>query len=67
MSHPATRRPLYQTIEARPEGVTGEIIGGQLHTRPRPAGPHVLASTNLGAELQNPYGRGRGGPGGGGS
>jgi len=64
MRHPATRRPLYEAIEALPDGGTGEIIAGQLHIRPRPAGPHVLASTNLGAELQNPYGRGRGGPGG---
>jgi len=51
-------------IEALPEGVTGELIGGQLHTQPRPSGPHALAGSNLGMELGPPYGRGRGGPGG---
>ena len=64
MTHPAVRRDLYADLEALPEGVTGEIIGGQLHTQPRPAGPHALASSNLGGELHQPYGRGRGGPGG---
>ena len=64
MTHPAVERDLYAAIEALPEGVTGELIGGQLHTQPRPAGPHILASSNLGVELGGPYGRGRGGPGG---
>jgi len=55
---------LYEAIGSLPEGVTGEIIRGQLHTQPRPRGPHAIASSNLGAELLFPYGRGRGGPGG---
>lgn len=55
---------LYEAIEALPEGVTGEIIHGQLHTQPRPSGPHAIASSRLGADLEPAYGRGRGGPGG---
>lgn len=65
MSKPA-KRPysLYARLEALPEHVIGEIINGRLHTQPRPAGPHALAASRLGADLEGPYGRGRGGPGG---
>lgn len=34
-----------------PEHLTGEILNGVLHTQPRPAGPHALASSALGAGL----------------
>jgi Uma2 family endonuclease len=55
---------LYEQLEALPEGLTGEILDGQLYTQPRPAGPHALAASALGAELFGPFQRGRGGPGG---
>jgi hypothetical protein len=48
---------------ALPERLIGEIINGQLRTQPRPAWPHILASSRLGADIEGPYGRGRGGPG----
>lgn len=64
MSHAAQRRSLYEQLEDLPEGLTGEIIDGQLHTEPRPAPRHALAATNLAAELIGPYSRGRNGPGG---
>ncbi|MEF8794096.1 Uma2 family endonuclease [Thiohalorhabdus sp.] len=64
MAHPARPHTLYEAIEALPEGVTGEIIGGQMHTQPRPSGPHALAGSNLGIDLGNRYSRGHGGPGG---
>lgn len=64
MSQTARRQTLYDTIAALPEGVTGEIIRGQLHTQPRPAGPHALAGSNLGIDLGSRYSRGQGGPGG---
>jgi Uma2 family endonuclease len=64
MSATARTSSLYEAIEALPEGITGEIIGGQLHTQPRPSGPHALASSNLGVDLGSRYSRGRGGPGG---
>jgi hypothetical protein len=41
MQH-AYKQTLYQQLEALPEGLTGEILNGQLHTQPRPAGPHAL-------------------------
>ena len=57
-------RTLYEALEALPEGVTGEIIDGRLYATPRPSGRHGLATSNIGADLVNPYSRGRGGPGG---
>lgn len=53
------------TLAALPEHMVGEIIGGELHARPRPAPRHAKAATDLGFELLGPFGRGRGGgPGG---
>jgi len=57
-------RALYDELVALPENVIGEIIGGQLVTQARPAIPHAYAATNLSAELNGPFHRGRGGPGG---
>jgi len=55
---------LYAALEALPEGVVGEIINGQLYVNPRPAGPHALTASHLGADISGPFDRGRGGPGG---
>ncbi|HNC53336.1 MAG TPA: Uma2 family endonuclease [Accumulibacter sp.] len=55
---------LYAQLEALPENLTGEIIDGQLHTQPRPASPHAVASSALGMDIGSAYHRGRGGPGG---
>jgi len=55
---------LYDELLALPENLVGEIIGGQLYTQPRPAGPHEIASSSLGADLNLAYYKGRGGPGG---
>lgn len=57
-------RTLYDALAALPEGVTGEIIDGQLHVVPRPSGPHGFAASGIGGDPFNPYSRGRGGPGG---
>lgn len=54
----------YADIEALPENVVGEILGGVLYTHPRPALPHARATTALGEEIGPPFNRGRGGPGG---
>ncbi len=59
-----TRQCLYHEPEALPANLVGEIVNGRLHTQPRPAGPHAVAASRLGADLEGPYGRGRGGPGG---
>lgn len=61
----APRQPnLYSELEALPENLVGEIIGGELHAHPRPAGPHAVSCSVLASEILPPYHRGRGGPGG---
>ena len=64
--HDSTRTPraTYQDVLDAPEHRVAEIIDGTLHTHPRPAMPHALASSRLGGELTGPFDRGRGGPGG---
>lgn len=52
------RLATYADIEALPEHVTGEIIGGVLYTQPPPATPHLVASSNLGNTLFAPFRRG---------
>lgn len=64
MAQPKARPATYADIEALPENMVGEILFGALHTHPRPAPRHARASTKLGAELDGPFDRGRGGPGG---
>jgi len=36
---------LYAALELLPDGYRGEIIGGRLHTSPRPAAKHVIDSS----------------------
>ena len=60
----ATRRATYQDVLDAPAHQVAEIVDGTLHTHPRPAMPHALASSRLGGELTGPFDRGRGGPGG---
>ena len=64
--HDSTRRPraTYQDVLDAPAHQVAEIIKGTLHTHPRPAPRHTLASSTLGNELGPPFHRGRGGPGG---
>ncbi len=47
-----------------PEGWTGQIVDGELWALPRPAFGHGRVTSQLGSELNPPFGRGRGGPGG---
>lgn len=54
----------YADIEALPPGVNGEILAGELVVSPRPAAPHALAASMLGALLVTPFRLGVGGPGG---
>lgn len=64
MAEPAIRRATYADLEAVPEHLVAEIIDGALETHPRPRPAHVTTSLRLGGELDMPFGRGRGGPGG---
>ena len=59
-----TERATYQDVLDAPEHLVAEIIGGTLHTHPRPAPRHATAASRLGFELGGPFDRGRGGPGG---
>ncbi|WP_089725921.1 Uma2 family endonuclease [Candidatus Thiosymbion oneisti] len=61
---PQTKPTLYESLEALSEGMTGEILNGQLYTQPRPSGVHATAGFMLGAELLGPFHKGNGGPGG---
>ena len=60
LGRPAT----YADLEALPEGVKGEIIDGALYVQPRPRAAHARAEATIISDLQGPYDRGRGGPGG---
>ena len=60
----AAPRATYQDVLDAPAHRVAEIVGGTLHTHPRPAMRHALASSSLGDELVGPFGKGRGGPGG---
>ena len=58
------RDELYEEYLAVPSHLRAEIIGGTLYVAPRPAPRHANASSVLGGELNGPFQRGRGGPGG---
>lgn len=54
----------YEQLLDLPENITGEILNGQLHAQPRPAGRHFVAANGLGYNLIGPSDFGRVGPGG---
>ncbi len=58
------RRATYQDVLDAPPHRVAEVVGGVLHTQPRPAAPHTLASSSLGTDLSQAFQFGRGGPGG---
>ena len=60
---PAFKPTLYEQLESLPEGLTGEILNGQLYTQPRPSGPHARASVVLDRVIGRHYDDGDG-PGG---
>lgn len=66
MAEPAEdrRRALYEAYQKVPERQHAEIIRGTLYVLPRPSPPHANAASVLGGELNGPFQRGRGGPGG---
>lgn len=62
--HLANQYSLYHDLLALPETLTGEILNGQLHTQPRPTGPHARAEGKLFSKVGRGYDEGDGGPGG---
>lgn len=64
MADAAKRRATYEDVLAAPREVVAEVLFGVLHTHPRPGARHARAASRLGGELDGPFDRGRGGPGG---
>jgi Uma2 family endonuclease len=64
MGDPAKRNASYEDLLAVPDHLVAEIIHGTLFTQPRPASLHARAASRLGAELDGPFDRAKGGPGG---
>ncbi len=64
MPRPIHRNARYEDLFDLPENLVGEIIGGELHTHPRPAPRHARAYSALGYQIGGPYDGGLGGPGG---
>lgn len=60
----AKRPATYEDLRQVPAHLVAEILGGELHTSPRPSPRHADASSGLGGALRGPFDRGRGGPGG---
>jgi Uma2 family endonuclease len=61
----ASKKPAtYQDVLDTPPNMVAEVLFGVLHTNPRPGARHARATTRLGGELDGPFDRGRGGPGG---
>ncbi|AIA54137.1 hypothetical protein [Acidithiobacillus caldus] len=60
----AERLARYEDLLSLPDNVVGEIIAGQLVTRPRPAPANARASSVLGNKVGTPFDLGEGGPGG---
>ena len=63
-STPGPARATYQDVLDAPAHRVAEIVEGVLHTHPRPAMSHALASSVLGRRIGNPYHDKIGGPGG---
>ena len=57
----AMRRATYDDVLNAPENKVAEILDGELFLSPRPALRHARASSKLGALLDGPFDRGRGG------
>ena len=64
MSHVAPKPASYEDLLELPEHLVGEIIGGELHTHPRPAPRHTRAYSALGYWVGGPFDGGIGGPSG---
>lgn len=64
MAEAAHRHATYEELLALPREQVGQIIDGELVVQPRPALPHARAASQLQGELNPPFGRRKGGPGG---
>jgi Uma2 family endonuclease len=60
----AQRPATYEDLLKVPDHLVAEIIEGELFTSPRPASPHLRASSILGSRITAAFDDGGGGPGG---
>jgi len=51
MGNTPRRRATYEDLCRVPDNLVAEILDGELFTSPRPASPHALAASVIGAEL----------------
>ena len=58
------RPAVLRDLDRLPRTWRGEIIHGTLYAFPRPRGPHQRAETRIAGDIDGPFDRGRGGPGG---
>jgi Uma2 family endonuclease len=61
---PVRRSATYEDLRSVPDHLVAEIVDGDLYATPRPAIPHVIATTRLSTSLGGPFDSGRDGPGG---
>jgi Uma2 family endonuclease len=64
VADPARKTATYDDVVETPPHKVAELISGTLYTHARPAARHARAASRLGGELDGPFDRGRGGPGG---
>ena len=64
MAEPAKNRVTYEDLAAVPDQKIAEIVNGELIVHPRPASPHAIVTSVLGAEIGGAFHIGRNGPGG---
>ena len=64
MVEPARGPATYQDVLDAPEHMIAEIIDGRLELQPRPAKPHAISASALGAQLNVAFQLGQSGPGG---
>lgn len=64
MSKVLTRPATYEDLLRAPEHLIAEIVEGELHTAPRPSGPHARAISAIDRRIGTAFDDGNGGPGG---
>jgi Uma2 family endonuclease len=64
MSEPVRRPATYEDLCKVPAHLVAQIVDGELIALPRPTLAHQHVASVLSGDLANPFGRGRGGPGG---
>ena len=64
MANLAPRNATYEDVLQAPPNLVAEILNGRLHTHPRPSPRHAYATSSLDGRLFDPFGEGKGGPGG---